>query len=252
MSAYKEKRRRSSGRYYPRRKSPYLPKINRAGGGYSGPRSYTRHHDFKYSSGEQQPREPKTEIGSYVRSPVEHYSEKSTQVQPDIEALLEELKRSRDPALLDEVTQRLNYETEQMENAARIPEMETTAEPMEDHLTNDSSANPDIDDGEIWMTADEVRQIDETFRASEEAETQRIDGFFDWIEETTRNPSSEQFEVMEPLGSPVLQETGIETYTPSTLESTLNDLDGLALELYANPFETKLEEEPVETENDAY
>lgn len=248
MSAYKEKRGRPSGRYYPRRKSSYLPRINRGGGGYSGPRSYVRHHDFKYSGAEQQPREPKTEIGSYVKSQPEHYSEKS-QVQPDIEALLEELKRTRDPTLHDKVTTRLNYETEQMENAARKPEVETKIE-MTDYAPDEISSYQDIESGEIWMTADEVRQIDETFRISEEAETERIDNFFDWVNEVASNPNSEQFEETESLEAQALPETGIETASASVLESTLNDLDALALELYANPLETKVEE-PVETEADA-
>ena len=50
----------------------------------------------------------------------------------------------------------------------------------------------------------------------------------------------------------MLPETGIETISPGTLESTLNDLDALALELYANPLESKLDEEQVETEVNSY
>ena len=144
MSEYKEKRKRPSGRYYSRRRSPYFPRISRGGGGYSGPKSYVRQHDFKYSGAEQQPREPKAEISSYVKSPTEYYSQKS-QTQPDIEALLEELKLSRDPALLDEVTQRLNDETEQMENAAKIPELQAETEQTQSQVASENLVDENID-----------------------------------------------------------------------------------------------------------
>ena len=220
MNEYKEKRRRSSGRYFPRRKFPYLSRTNRAGGGYSGPRSYARQHEFRYSGAEQQPREPKTEISSYVKSPSEHYSEKS-QVQPDIEVLLEELKRTRDPALHDVVTNRLNDETEQIEKDAKIPEVESKAEPIDAELTN------------VNIT-DEISPAQDP-EYSEISEEQNADHF-----------------VMEPLEPLVQTETTIERSSTEALESTLNDLDALALELYANPLETKMEEETVERENTSY
>jgi hypothetical protein len=215
LNAYKEKRRRSSGRYYSRRRPPYLPNINR-GGGYSGPRSYARQRDFTYSGGEQQPREPKTEIGSYYRSPVEHYySERPRQAQPDIETLLEELRYSKDPSLLDEVTQRLNYETERMENDAKI-EVEASAEPIENTLS----------------TVSPVQNIEH-------------------LEEAPSDISPEHSEVMESSESLAQPDAVTEPSFTETLESTLNDLDALALELYANPLETKVEES-VENETNSY
>jgi hypothetical protein len=139
-----------------------------------------------------------------------------------------------------------------MENAARPSEPYADTQLTDAQAVSENSPDATIDDGEIWMTADEVMQIDETFRASEEAETERIEGFFDWIEETTRNPSSETFEVMEASETPVLPEPEIGPNSQSMLESTLNDLDALALELYANPLETKIEDQPVETETSPY
>jgi hypothetical protein len=256
------KKRRPAGRYYPNRRSSYLPRLRSSGGGYSGPKSYVRHHDFKYPPGEQQPREPKSELSSYVKSPAERFSERPAQVQPDVEALLEELKRTRDPALLEQVTEKMNYETEKMENAATPsePQVGDVTEKIEDQ--EEAKNLPSGDDsaeegGEIWMTMDEVQQIDETFRRSEEAEEERIDNFFEWIENSTRNPSSEQFEVDEPLESHVplesstLPETATEPTSLDALDLPINDLEMLTTELYAPEvgIAKELEHEP-EPENE--
>jgi len=113
VTEYRRKRKRA-GRSYSR-KRPYSPKLG--GGGYSGPRNYSRPHDFRYER-EPSSKPPKTETHYEIieRPSTESYRLPAYRPEPDQASMEKTVSRAIEKYLRDEPEQK---------EAETRPELET-------------------------------------------------------------------------------------------------------------------------------
>jgi hypothetical protein len=130
------------------------------------------------------------------------------------------------------------------------PKDETTSYSRE--KPEHSNVHESHHDNGIWMSLDQLREVDETFRKFAEAEEDKIEGFLDRVHEAgdvlLENNPEEPIDIEPELIQPT--ETSTEVPMPDKIDLTLADLESLARELTPETPIEKAEETEPENEYD--